>query len=72
MASNIKGFLDHYFNPETIIPEADKRNLDYRMATACTDGTGPDRLPICLAEEARLKRAIQKDKRILISDIQVL
>jgi predicted homoserine dehydrogenase-like protein len=39
MAGNIKGFLDRSANPTTIIPEADKRNLDYRMCTAYTDGT---------------------------------
>jgi len=39
MAGNIKGFLDRYANPTTIIPEADKRNLDYKMCTAYTDGT---------------------------------
>lgn len=39
MAGNIKGFLDRYANPTTIIPEADKRALDYRMCTAFTDGT---------------------------------
>jgi predicted homoserine dehydrogenase-like protein len=39
MAGNIKGFLDRYANPETIVPEADLRRLDYRMATAYTDGT---------------------------------
>ena len=39
MAGNIKGFLDRYSNPTKIIPEADKRNLDYHMATAYTDGT---------------------------------
>jgi predicted homoserine dehydrogenase-like protein len=39
LAGNIKGFLDRYATPTTIIPEADKRNLDYRMATAFTDGT---------------------------------
>jgi predicted homoserine dehydrogenase-like protein len=39
MAGNIKGFLDLYSNPTKIIPEADKRRLDYRMATAYTDGT---------------------------------
>jgi predicted homoserine dehydrogenase-like protein len=39
MAGNIKGFLDRYANPSTIIPEADKRNLDYKMCTAYTDGT---------------------------------
>ncbi len=39
MVGNIKGFLDRYANPSTIIPEADKRNLDYRMCTSYTDGT---------------------------------
>jgi len=39
MTGNMKGFLDRYSNPEKIIPEADKRNLDYKMATAYTDGT---------------------------------
>jgi predicted homoserine dehydrogenase-like protein len=39
MAGNIKGFLDRYANPTTIVREADKRNLDYRMCTAFTDGT---------------------------------
>jgi len=39
MAGNIKGFLDRYSNPTKIIPEAEKRNLDYVMATAYTDGS---------------------------------
>ncbi|QXD16146.1 hypothetical protein GQ464_004125 [Rhodocaloribacter litoris] len=39
MAGNIKGFLNRYANPTSIIPEADKRHLDYRMCTAYTDGT---------------------------------
>lgn len=39
MAGNIKGFLDRYANPTNIIPEADKRNLDYKMCTSYTDGT---------------------------------
>ncbi|MGA2211810.1 MAG: homoserine dehydrogenase [Bryobacteraceae bacterium] len=39
MAGNIKGFLDRYSDPTKIIPEADERNLDYKMATAYTDGT---------------------------------
>jgi predicted homoserine dehydrogenase-like protein len=39
MAGNIKGFLDRYVNPTSIIPEADKRFLDYKMCTAYTDGT---------------------------------
>jgi predicted homoserine dehydrogenase-like protein len=39
MAGNIKGFLDRTANPESIVPEADKRRLDHRMAAAYTDGT---------------------------------
>ncbi len=39
MAGNIKGFLDRYSNSAKIVPEADKRMLDYKMATAYTDGT---------------------------------
>lgn len=39
MAGNIKGFLDRYSDPTKIIPEADKRNLDYKMCTSYTDGT---------------------------------
>lgn len=39
LAGNMKGFLDRTANPATIVPEADKRDLDYRMATAFTDGT---------------------------------
>jgi predicted homoserine dehydrogenase-like protein len=39
MAGNIKGFLDRYANPTTIVPEADKRSLGYKMCTAYTDGT---------------------------------
>jgi predicted homoserine dehydrogenase-like protein len=39
MAGNIKGFLNRYANPTTIIPEAEKRNLDYKMCTSYTDGT---------------------------------
>ncbi len=39
MAGNIKGFLDRYANPQTIISEADKRNLDYRTCASYTDGT---------------------------------
>lgn len=39
MAGNIKGYHDRYINPTSIIPEADKRNLDYRMCTSYTDGT---------------------------------
>lgn len=39
MAGNIKGFLDRYANPTSIIPEADKRNLDYKACASYTDGT---------------------------------
>lgn len=39
MAGNIKGFLDRYATPDTIVAEAEKRNLDYRMCTSYTDGT---------------------------------
>ena len=39
MAGNIKGFLDRYADPASIVPEADKRNLDYRMCTSYTDGS---------------------------------
>jgi predicted homoserine dehydrogenase-like protein len=39
MAGNMKGFLNRDANPTTIVPEADKRKLDYRMCTAYTDGT---------------------------------
>jgi predicted homoserine dehydrogenase-like protein len=39
MAGNIKGFLDRYSNPTKIVPEANARKLDYKMATAYTDGT---------------------------------
>ena len=39
MAGNIKGFLDRYSNPTSIVPEADKRKLDYFMCTSYTDGT---------------------------------
>ncbi len=39
MAGNMKGFLDRYSNPTKIIPEADKRNIDYKMASSYTDGS---------------------------------
>lgn len=39
MAGNIKGYLDRYSDPIKIKPEADKRNLDYKMCTSYTDGT---------------------------------
>jgi predicted homoserine dehydrogenase-like protein len=39
MAGNIKGFLDRYSDPTKIVPEADKRFLDYKMCAGYTDGT---------------------------------
>jgi predicted homoserine dehydrogenase-like protein len=39
MAGNLKGYLDRYSNPETIIPEADKRGLDYYACASYADGT---------------------------------
>lgn len=39
MAGNIKGFLDRYANPESIVHEADIRNLDYKACASYTDGT---------------------------------
>lgn len=39
LAGNIKGFLDRYSDPTKIIPEADKRFLDYKMCASYTDGT---------------------------------
>ena len=39
MAGNMKGFLDRYSNPTSIIPEADKRGLDHKMCASYTDGT---------------------------------
>lgn len=39
MAGNMKGFLDRYANPTSIIAEADKRNLDYKACASYTDGT---------------------------------
>ncbi len=39
LVGNIKGFLDIYSNPDKIKPEADIRKLDYKMATAYTDGS---------------------------------
>ena len=39
MAGNMKGFLDRYANPTSIKPEADKRDLDYKMCTSYTDGS---------------------------------
>jgi len=39
MAGNIKGYLNHYSNPTSIIPEAKKRSLDNKMCVSFTDGT---------------------------------
>jgi predicted homoserine dehydrogenase-like protein len=39
MAGNIKGFLNLYANPTSIIDQADKRKLNYRACTSYTDGT---------------------------------
>lgn len=39
MAGNMKGYLDRTINPTTMIPEANKRKLDYVMCTSYTDGT---------------------------------
>ena len=39
LAGNMKGYLDRYSNPTRIVPEADKRFMDYRMCTSYTDGT---------------------------------
>ncbi len=58
MAGNIKGYLDRYANPTSIVPEADKRNLDYRMCTAYTDGTKLGVEMALLANALDLKTAI--------------
>ena len=39
LAGNMKGYLDRSSNPTTIIPEADKRFMDYQMCASYTDGT---------------------------------
>ena len=39
MAGNLKGYLDRYANPTSIVPEAEKRNLDYRMCASYADGS---------------------------------
>ena len=39
LAGNMKGYLDRYSNPTSIIPEADKRFMDYKMCASYTDGT---------------------------------
>lgn len=58
MAGNIKGYLDRYANPTSIVPEADKRNLDYRMCTAYTDGTKLGVEMALLANSLDLKTAV--------------
>ncbi len=58
MAGNIKGFLDRYANPENIIPEADKRNLDYKACTSYTDGT-----KLCI-EMALIANALGLETRV--------
>ncbi len=39
LAGNMKGYLDRYSNPTTIIPEAEKRFMDHKMCASYTDGT---------------------------------
>jgi len=39
MAGNVKGYLDRYSDPTSIVPEAEKRFLDPKMCTSYTDGT---------------------------------
>ncbi|HET6846776.1 MAG TPA: hypothetical protein VFH29_08065 [Anaerolineales bacterium] len=39
LAGNMKGYLDRYSDPTSIVPEADKRFMDYKMCTSYTDGT---------------------------------
>ncbi len=39
MAGNVKGYLDRYADPTTIVPEAEKRFLDPKMCASYTDGT---------------------------------
>jgi predicted homoserine dehydrogenase-like protein len=39
MVGNMKGFLDRTANPTSIVAEADKRRLNYRMCTSFTDGS---------------------------------
>jgi predicted homoserine dehydrogenase-like protein len=58
MAGNIKGFLDRYSDPVKIAPEADKRNLGYKMATAYTDGTKLSIEMALLANAYRLSTAV--------------
>ena len=42
MAGNVKGFLDRYADPTSIVPEAAKRGLDPKMCASYTDGTKLD------------------------------
>jgi len=39
LAGNMKGYLNRYSNPTTIIPEAKKRFMDEKMCVSYTDGT---------------------------------
>jgi predicted homoserine dehydrogenase-like protein len=39
MAGNMKGFLDRYANPTSIVDEARKRNFDPKMTAGYTDGS---------------------------------
>ncbi|HSR20919.1 MAG TPA: hypothetical protein VLL49_08390 [Anaerolineales bacterium] len=39
LAGNMKGYLDRYSSPTSIVPEADRRFMDYKMCTSYTDGT---------------------------------
>ena len=75
MAGNIKGYLDRYANPTSIIPEADKRNLDYRMCTAYTDGTKLNVEMALLANALGLKTAtpgMQGPRAEHVSDVHDL
>lgn len=58
LAGNIKGYLDRRINPTTIIPEADKRELDYRMCTSYTDGTKLNVEMAVLANALGLRTAV--------------
>ncbi len=58
LAGNIKGYLDRRANPTTIIPEADKRQLDYRMCTSYTDGTKLNVEMAVLANALGLRTAV--------------
>ena len=39
LAGNMKGYLERSSNPTAIIPEAEKRFMDYKMCASYTDGT---------------------------------